>query len=309
MKRGNPIPEGIQDFIIKTGTDGPELSASRIAVMVEGKFGHSIDQSTVSRYLKNSGIARGKSNRQPLPTPTNTDDNGNDQIRQAIAAHQSDLLDLIEVLCQSVRAFPPGTYLVGFFSEESEIKPNLPDQESLLWESLQEHLSGDEVWDLFRVWRAEANQFVQAMHDVGELAVVAGEEEFKATVMLTTPIEGARLTTAFPDAVREIVFAWAQHNGAEPPNADLSVGDAGMLYLRGSIYLTERIDLDDGELMRRFDKILLSVCGSNHGESVRTAFRNTKQCAEPLLRRLDTLRLRHTILGVCTNLCPSSTGT
>lgn len=306
MSRGTPTPQPIIDFILEKAKDAPGLSAARIAVMVEGKFRQSIDKSTVSRLLNNAGLGSNLAANDPVSEPVNNDAAMDDQIRQVNAAHETDLLDLIQQLSRSVQEFPPVPYFVGHALGDFEIKVRLPDRASPVWESLEEHLTGDAVWNLLGVWESEASHLTDAMHHIEEFAITRGKQEFNAPVMSTTPAEGARLTTAFPIAVEETVLAWALHDGEILPDVHLSVDRPGSLLFRSNTNLTERVDLDDDELKRRFTKILQSAWESEHGKSVRTSIMVIGQAAEPLVRRLETLWFRHSVPGTCVNLCSDS---
>lgn len=178
MQRGKKTPDNVVDFIIKTKKMSPDLSNYEIAQRVRANYPDiEIDRTTVGNKL-NSNKPKWQ---QQVRSVTKSPNYIHDQIKK----HHDTLLAVMDEF-QGLSVFPPrGDELEKWLSmldeprwpitqgyvcrdERNKLTVKLFMDDQIEWEYLQQHLTGDPVWQAIEDWKSAMAEDVMARRELYE---------------------------------------------------------------------------------------------------------------------------------------------
>lgn len=210
--------------------------------------------------------------------------------------HISDLLSNLQQLRDRVDYLdgPDRYHLLGG-GAESEL--TLPRFTRTIWLSIEQHLTGTSVWDVFDAWKESALSVLHAERRVAQLSNDLGKRKFGVPLLSTSPKSGGQLTASFgaagvslvavsdnsEEALRSVHIEWQDEN----------------LKFEYTYSPVIRSELTGDAAVEGFRDVMTRVITSKYGASLRDASKIQAEATARLEDALDGINLSNSVPGRC----------
>ncbi len=223
----------------------------------------------------------------------------------AEVAHQRHISDLLKNL-QQLRNH------VGYLNAQNryrtlsggiESEINLPRFTRIIWLSIEQHLVGTSVWDVFNTWKKSALSVLRAERSVMQISRELGERKFGILLLDKNPNCGGRLTTSFSAAGVSLA--------AESDDPEIAFQSVHLewknneLIFNYSTSMIVRLEISEVAVVKGFRDVMGRVITSKDGAALRDASKKQAEVAARLEDELDGISLSSSLPGKC-NWCSAN---
>ena len=293
MSRGTKTPWPIEQFIVETARDMPDVSIGRIAQMVRERFNRPIDRRTVGRILKRNGIERLSASANPREPI------GRDVLVKVDQDHRGNLLEYSGRLASSIKCFPARSLNDPRRDAPSDPHVKPEDDDIDLHKCLMEHGADEALPKEYRRWKTTAGRLLKSVHSVDLLAISEAERIFDVPVKELSESGVPRLTPTLPRILRNLALHPRRSSERTKIQDRISWDEPGTFRWEVSGDVTENLGRTESEAWSNFDDAANKVTMNPERRKLRRAVSSERKAAQKVDQILVGYRIKQYVPGRC----------